>query len=129
MKQNVKGLDITRLVLSILAIIWAVALGLLVFNYIRVLTEADDMGILFLILLFPIFLAFIVMLVINAIMGIIGVGKYFKNRNVELVNRNVGMGRIVGKMIVAILGLSPPLIISYICDITEVEKKKKLEKV
>lgn len=126
MQEKPKALDIIRLVMSILAIIWAIVLGWFVLDYFYSLIKGDDIGTMFLIFLMPIFLLLGVMLIINAIMGIFGVKKYFKNRNISLAERNVGVGRIVLKIIVAILGASLPLLIAYICDIVEASKKKKL---
>ena len=122
--MGIKGLDITRLVMSIIAIIWAIVLGVLVGDYFYTINKGDEIANVFLILLFPIFILMGVVLVINAIMGIIGVKKYFKNKNIALNDRNVGVGRIVVKIIISILGLSLPLLIAYICDILEVNKKK-----
>lgn len=124
--MKTKGLDVTRLIMSILAIICAIILGWLVFDYFYTLIKGNEAGTIFLIFLLPIFLILGVMLIINAIMGIIGVKKYFKNKNVMLQDRNTSTGRIVFKIIIAILGVSPPLLIAYICDIVEASKKKKL---
>ena len=126
MKGNgVKGLDITRLIMSILAIIWALVLGFIVGDYLYTLIKGDDISTIFLIFLFPIFMVMAVVLIINAIMGIVGVRKYFKNKNIELDNRSVGMGSIIVKIIIAILGVSIPLLVAYICDIVELNKSKQ----
>lgn len=124
--METKGLDITRLVMSILAIIWAIVLGIIVGDYFYTINKGDEIANIFLILLFPIFILMGVVLVINTIMGIIGIKKYFKNKNIALNDHNVGVGRIVVKIIISILGLSLPLLIAYICDIVEVNKKKKI---
>ena len=124
--METKGLDITRLVMSILAIIWAIVLGIIVGYYFYTINKGDEIANIFLILLFPIFILMGVVLVINTIMGIIGIKKYFKNKNISLNDRNVGVGRIVVKIIISILGLSLPLLIAYICDIVEFNKKKKI---
>ena len=123
--MKTKGLDITRLVMSIIAIIWAIVLGVVIGDYFYTINKGDEIANVFLILLFPIFILMGVVLVINTIMGIIGVKKYFKNKNIALNDRNIGVGRIVVKIIISILGLSLPLLIAYICDIVEVNKKKK----
>ena len=124
--MKTKGLDITRLVMCILTIIWAIVLGVIVGDYFYTLNKGDDIGKIFLIFLFPIFILMGIVLVINAIMGIMGVKKYFKNKNIALVDRNISTGKIVGKIIIAILGLSLPLLVAYICDIVERNKKQKL---
>ena len=126
MDNKNRGLDITRLVMSLLAIVWAIALGVIVIDYLYTINKGDDIGNIFLIILFPIFVLMGVVLVINAIMGVTGIIKYFKNKNVALVDRNIATGRIVIKIIVSILGISLPLLVAYICDIVEVNKKKKL---
>ena len=122
-----KGLDITRLIMSIIAIVWAIVLGIIVGNYFYTIIKGDDIANIFLILLFPIFILMGIVLIINAIMGILGVKKYFKNRNVLLNERNMGVGHIVIKIIIAILGVSLPLMMAYICDIIEINKKKNLD--
>ena len=124
--MRTKGLDITRLVMSILAIIWAIVLGVIVIDYFYTLNKGDEIANIFLILLFPIFILMGIILTINAIMGIIGVKKYFKNKNISLNDRNFGVGRIIVKIIISILGLSLPLLIAYICDIVEVNKKNNI---
>lgn len=124
--MKTKGLDITRLVMSIIAIVWAIVLGIIVGDYFYTINKGDDIGKMFLVLLFPIFILMGIILIINAIMGILGVKKYFKNKNLALNNRNTSTGRIVGKIIVSILGVSLPLLIAYICDIIERNKKQKL---
>ena len=121
--MKTKGLDITRLIMSIIAIIWAIVLGVLVCDYFYSLIKGDEVGNIFLIFLFPLFLILGVMLIINLIMGILGVKKYFNNKNTPLNDRNIGAGRIALKIIVAILGVSLPLLVAYICDIVEVNKK------
>ena len=126
MDDKNRGLDITRLVMSLLAIVWAIALGVIVIDYLYTINKGDDIGNIFLIILFPIFVLMGVVLVINAIMGVTGIIKYFKNKNVALVDRNIATGRIVVKIIVSILGISLPLLVAYICDIVEVNKKKKI---
>lgn len=126
MNNKNKGLDITRFVMSLLAIVWAIVLGVIVIDYFYTINKGDDIGNIFLIILFPIFVLMGVVLVINAIMGVTGIIKYFKNKNVALVDRNIATGRIVIKIIVSILGISLPLLVAYICDIVEVNKKKKL---
>ena len=123
--METKGLDITRVVMSIIAIIWAIVLGIIVGDYFYTINKGDEIANIFLLLLFPIFILMGVVLVINTIMGIIGVKNYFKNKNISLNDRKVGVGRIVVKIIIALLGLSLPLLIAYICDIVEVNKKKK----
>lgn len=67
-----------------------------------------------------------VLLIINAIMGVIGIVKYLKNKNIALVDRNINTGRIVVKIIIAILGVSLPLVVAYICDIVEINKNKTI---
>lgn len=121
--METKSLDITRLIMSIIAIVWAIVLGVLVGDYFYTINKGDEIANIFLILLLPIFILMGVVLVINTIMGIIGVKKYFNNKNIALNDRNVGVGRIVVKIIISILGLSLPLLIAYICDIVEVNKK------
>ena len=123
--METKGLDITRLIMSIIAIVWAIVLGVLVGDYFYTINKGDEIANIFLILLFPIIILIGIILIINTIMGILGVKKYFKNKNIALNDRNVGVGRIVVKIIIAILGLSLPLLVAYICDIVEVNKKKK----
>lgn len=124
MKTN--GIDITRLIMSIIAIVWAITLGLVIGDYFYTINKGDEIANIFLILLFPIIMLMGIILVINIIMGIIGVKKYFNNKNIALNDRNVGVGRIVVKIIISILGLSLPLLIAYICDIVEINKKKTI---
>ena len=123
--MKTKGLDIIRLIMSLLAIIWAIVLGIIIGDYFYTINKGDEVGNLFLILLFPIFILMGVLLVINVIMGILGVKKYFKNKKTELADRNTNIGRIIIKIIIAILGVSLPLLVAYICDIVEVNKKNK----
>ena len=124
--METRGLDITRLIMSVIAIILAIVLGVIVGDYFYTLNKGEDIGKIFLIFIFPIFMLMAVVLIVNAIMGVIGVTKYFKNKNIALVDRNNSNGLIIVKIIVAILGVSAPLLIAYICDIIEINKKKNL---
>ena len=124
--MKTKGLDIIRLVMSVLAIIWAIVLGVFILRYFYTLTKGDDISNIFLIFLLPILLIMGVLLIINMIMGITGVCKFIRNKNITLIERNIKTGHIVVKIIVSIIGLSLPLLIAYICDIVERNKKQKL---
>lgn len=127
MEKEVKGLDITRLVMSILAIMWAIILFVIVCDYFIKLKNGSSTDVIFLIFLLPIFFAMSVCLVINALLGLLGVHKYLKNKNIPLNERKVNIAKIIIKIIVALLGLSLPMLVVYICDITESNKKKELE--
>lgn len=124
--MKTKGLDIIRLVMSVLAIIWAIVLGVFILRYFYTLTKGDDISNIFLIFLLPILLIMGVLLIVNMIMGITGVCKFIRNKNITLIERNIKIGHIVVKIIVSIIGLSLPLLIAYICDIIERNKKQKL---
>lgn len=127
MDKKTKVFDITRLVMSVLVIVLGIILLFVVGIYYNNLIESSATGAILGLLMMPFILAIMLCCIINIILGIFGVKKYIDNKNIPLEDRKLKKGGILFKIIIAIIGLSLPMIIVYICDLIEYNKINKYD--
>ena len=124
--MKTKGLDITRLIMSILAIVLGILLLIVVGNYYNDLRNSSAAGLVLGLLLLPIIFLVMACMIINLVLGIMGIKKHLDNKNIALEKRKIKKGGIIFKTIIAIIGLSLPMIIVYICDIVEYNNQNSI---
>ena len=122
MDKNVKLLDFTRLVMSILAIVFGILLIFVVGNYYNNLKDSSAVGTIFSFAMMPIIFVVMACIIINLIQGIWGIKKYLDNKNIPLEGRKIKKDNVLVKSIIAIVGLSLPMLIICFCDINEYNK-------
>ena len=125
MDNKTKALDITRVVMSVLSIILGIILLMVVGKYYNNLRSSSGAGAILGLLMIPIFFAVMGCIIINIVLGIVGIKKYMDYKAVAPEDRKIKRGGIFFKTIIAVVGLSLPMIIIYICDLTEYNNLNK----
>ena len=124
MDKDVKSLDIVRLMMSVFSIILGIITLLLVGKYYNNLRSSSGAGAILGLFMMPIFFAVMGCIVINIVLGIVGIKKYMDYKTVALEDRKLKKGSILFKSIIAIIGLSLPMLVVYVCDLSEYNKQK-----
>lgn len=127
MDKKTKVFDITRLVMGVLAIVLGIILLFVVGIYYNNLLESSAAGAILGLFMLPFILAIMACCIINIILGMLEVKKYIDNKNIPLEDRKLKKGGMFFKMIIAIIGLSLPMIVAYICDINEYNRINKYD--
>ena len=127
MDKRTKALDITRLVMSVLAIILGIITLVIIGKYYNNLRESSATGAILGLFMMPFIFAIMVCCIINIILGMLEAKEYIDNKNIPLEDRKLKKGGMLFKIIIAVIGLSLPMIVIYICDLNEYNRINKLD--